>query len=140
MSIMRLFDTVLSLPTTYSKIVAISTCIVVAIAIYRLCFAVHYPRNLPLLGEPEGARAFSWKTRKRYYTDCAALYREAYQKVSKDGSAKVLLTNSEIHDLHFLQSMPEMEKLFSFQVSGLETISSCLKAPCGGFFLALRAS
>lgn len=140
MSIMRLCDVTVLLSNNYSKIVVIFVCIVVATAIHRLCFAVRYPTNLPLLGEPEGVRAFSWKTRKRYYTDCAALYREAYQKVSKDGSAKVLLTNSETHNLHFLQSMPEMEQLFSCQVSDSETISSCLKALCVGPFLALRTS
>ena len=40
-----------------------------------------YP-NVNLVGEPEGRRWFSLKTRWRYYTDCASLYDEAYNKVS----------------------------------------------------------
>ena len=40
--------------------------------------------DVPLVGEPAGCKSFSLRTRWRYYTDCAALYDEAYQNVSLD--------------------------------------------------------
>lgn len=59
-----------------------------ALLIYR-AFAIRYPANLPLVGEPDGKRSFSWRTRWRYYTDCEALYKETYDNV---GSFTPLLT------------------------------------------------
>ncbi|KAF2832599.1 cytochrome P450 [Ophiobolus disseminans] len=41
--------------------------------------------GLPLAGEPDGKQKFSFKTRLRYYYDCAALYTEAYYKFGKKG-------------------------------------------------------
>lgn len=53
-----------------------------AVAVYQAFFAIHYPSNLPLAGEPPGRRWFSLRTRWRYMTDCASLYREVYENVS----------------------------------------------------------
>lgn len=43
---------------------------------------VCYPPNLPRVREPAGATRFSLKTRWAYYTDCKALYKEAYETAS----------------------------------------------------------
>lgn len=43
---------------------------------------VRYPPNLPRVREPAGATRFSLKTRWAYYTDCKALYKEAYDTAS----------------------------------------------------------
>lgn len=43
---------------------------------------VCYPPNLPRVREPAGATHFSLKTRWAYYTDCKALYKEAYETAS----------------------------------------------------------
>jgi hypothetical protein len=51
-------------------------------AIERFFVAVPYPSNIDLVGERPGARRFSLRTRLRYYTDCADLYREAWEEVS----------------------------------------------------------
>lgn len=57
--------------------------------VYQAFFAIKYPANLPLAGEPDGKRIFSWRTRWRYYTDCEALYKETYEKVR---SSTLILT------------------------------------------------
>lgn len=56
----------------------------VLIGLYGLdaLVSVPYPKGVPLLREPPGATRFSLKTRIAYYTDCAALYKEAYENVS----------------------------------------------------------
>lgn len=43
---------------------------------------VRYPPNLPRVREPAGATRFSLRTRWAYYTDCKALYKEAYETAS----------------------------------------------------------
>lgn len=43
---------------------------------------VSYPPNLPRVREPAGATRFSLKTRWAYYTNCKALYKEAYETAS----------------------------------------------------------
>lgn len=43
---------------------------------------VSYPANLPRVREPAGATRFSLRTRLAYYTDCKALYNEAYETVT----------------------------------------------------------
>jgi hypothetical protein len=52
--------------------------------VYKAVLAVgeYDGMGLPLAGEPDGKKKFSMKTRLRYYYDCAALYTEAYHKVS----------------------------------------------------------
>lgn len=60
-----------------------------ALLIYQAFFAIKYPSNLLLAGEPDGKRTFSWRTRWRYYTDCEALYKETYENVR---SSTLLLT------------------------------------------------
>ena len=47
-----------------------------------LLLRVPYPKGIPLLREPEGATWFSLRTRLAYYTNCEALFRDAYQNVS----------------------------------------------------------
>ncbi|MCJ1379500.1 hypothetical protein MMC17_002601 [Xylographa soralifera] len=47
-------------------------------------FSTHYPPNLPRIRE-NGKKRFSLRTRLAYYTDCANLYREAYDTYSKQG-------------------------------------------------------
>ncbi|KFY18173.1 hypothetical protein V492_00108 [Pseudogymnoascus sp. VKM F-4246] len=51
---------------------------------------VCYPPNLPRVREPTGATRFSLKTRWAYYTDCKALYKEAYETYSKNGKICLL--------------------------------------------------
>lgn len=67
--------------TDHVRFVASLLIVVLVLAAWRSCFTVRYPANLPLIGEPEGARRFRWRTRLRYYTDCAGLYNEAYEQV-----------------------------------------------------------
>lgn len=74
-----------SLPNIGDHIGLVIICVVVlaAFTIYQTFFVIHYPSNLPLAGEPPGRRWFSLRTRWRYMTDCASLYREAYENVRK---------------------------------------------------------
>lgn len=37
--------------------------------------------NAPLIGEPEGRKFFSLRTRLRYYLDCENLFKEAFTQV-----------------------------------------------------------
>jgi hypothetical protein len=53
--------------------------LVLAIAI-RQNNAIKYPDNLPRVRE-NGRRRFSLKTRLAYYTDCKAIFQEAYETV-----------------------------------------------------------
>lgn len=48
----------------------------------RFVFGQPMPSGIPLIREPEGARRFSLRTRLAYYTNCEALFREAYENVS----------------------------------------------------------
>jgi hypothetical protein len=59
--------------------------IAVIYTMYRVVSAVgeYEGLGLPLAGEPDGKKKFSFKTRLRYYYDCAALYTEAYHKVRR---------------------------------------------------------
>ncbi|MCJ1396113.1 hypothetical protein MMC18_009002 [Xylographa bjoerkii] len=47
-------------------------------------FSIRYPPNLPRVRE-NGKTRFSLRTRLAYYTDCANLFREAYDTYSKHG-------------------------------------------------------
>ncbi|KAF6818513.1 cytochrome p450 [Colletotrichum plurivorum] len=58
--------------------------------IQKTVYKIPYPKNIPLLGEPEGARRFSMKTAFRYYTDCPGLFRDAYDNYVKKGKPVVL--------------------------------------------------
>lgn len=49
--------------------------------INKTVYKVPYPKNIPLIGEPEGARHFSVSTALRYYSDCSGLFRDAYDNV-----------------------------------------------------------
>ncbi|EXJ89682.1 hypothetical protein A1O3_02749 [Capronia epimyces CBS 606.96] len=71
-------------------ITLIVTAIVAVAVVYQAFFAIRYPASLPLGGEPPGARRFSLRTRWRYYTDCAGLYRQAYEQYTKKGKAVLL--------------------------------------------------
>ncbi|TDZ46961.1 Cytochrome P450 monooxygenase tenB [Colletotrichum trifolii] len=51
---------------------------------------VPMPKGIPLIGEPEGATRFSVRTIARYYTDCAGLFREAYDEYAKKGKPVVI--------------------------------------------------
>jgi hypothetical protein len=55
----------------------------VAAVIYQTFFAIRYPRNLPRIGSPPGARGFTWRTYWKYYTDCQGLFRDAFENVRK---------------------------------------------------------
>ncbi|KAK6822870.1 cytochrome P450 [Apiospora arundinis] len=59
------------------------------VTIYKATFAMGEYGNLglPLAGEPDGKKTFTFKTRLRYYYDCAALYTEAYFRFGKKGEA-----------------------------------------------------
>jgi len=46
---------------------------------------IRYPSNLPLLWEKAGAKQFSLRTRLGFHTDCARLFRDAYELVSHLG-------------------------------------------------------
>jgi hypothetical protein len=61
---------------------AFVACIAIIIVCERFFLGVPYPKGIPLIREPEGARRFSLRTRLAYYTDCEALFREAYQNVT----------------------------------------------------------
>lgn len=65
---------------TWAAVIVTALVICAVLTIYQAFFAIKYPANLPLAGEPDGKRTFSWRTRWRYYTDCEALYEEAYEK------------------------------------------------------------
>jgi hypothetical protein len=63
--------------------IALTAFAVTAILIlaYRALFIIHYPRNLPRVGAAEGV---SWSDmRKRFHTDCTAVFTDAYENVSK---------------------------------------------------------
>ncbi|KPM43041.1 hypothetical protein AK830_g3501 [Neonectria ditissima] len=64
----------------------------VVFAIVFDCFVagVPYPKGVALVREPEGARRFSFRTRLAYYTDCKALYRDAYNNYGKKGLPVVI--------------------------------------------------
>ena len=54
----------------------------IVLYIVSVFISVPYPKGVALIREPPGARRFSWRTRLAYYTDCSALFREAYHEVS----------------------------------------------------------
>ncbi|KXJ88002.1 cytochrome P450 [Microdochium bolleyi] len=62
---------------------------VVVTAVYRAVNAIgdYEGSGLPLAGEADGKKGFRFKTRLRYYYDCAALYTEAYYRFGKKGEA-----------------------------------------------------
>ena len=43
---------------------------------------IRYPTNLPLVWEKAGTKQFSLRTRLAFHTDCARLFRDAYEHVS----------------------------------------------------------
>lgn len=48
--------------------------------VYRVLFPIRYPKSLPRLGSREG---ISWSDmRKKYHTDCLAVFDDAYENVS----------------------------------------------------------
>ena len=55
--------------------------ILAGVYMYRRFFMIHYPAELPRVGGL-GKAGFSLRTRLAYYTDCAGLFREAYERVS----------------------------------------------------------
>ncbi|KAG2412462.1 hypothetical protein HFD88_010019 [Aspergillus terreus] len=98
-----------------------------ALVIYRAFFAIRYPANLPLAGEPDGKRTFSWRTRWRYYTDCEALYKETYDNYTKRGKTVLLPGLGFRHDIVLPQSamrdiMARPEKELSHADAVLELV------------------
>jgi hypothetical protein len=63
--------------------------VVVSATIYKIVFALgdYEKSGLPLAGEPDGKKSFTFRTRLRYYYDCAALYTDAYYRVSQQISS-----------------------------------------------------
>lgn len=59
-----------------------SALVIICLYILDTLISVPYPKGVPLLREPPGARRFSLKTRLAYYSDCASLFQEAYENVS----------------------------------------------------------
>lgn len=88
--VMAILATFLPSLGAYGNLVIVPAIIVAVIVVYQTLFAIHYPANLPLAGEPAGKRWFSWRTRLRYYTDCGALYRETYEQYTRHGKTCVL--------------------------------------------------
>lgn len=66
----------------FSPWVLYGGCAVAVLIIFRWFFSSpQYPASIPRVGEPPGRTWFSPRTTWRYYTDCASLYKEAYDKV-----------------------------------------------------------
>ncbi|CAM1504814.1 Fc.00g024050.m01.CDS01 [Cosmosporella sp. VM-42] len=57
----------------------------VLFAVEQFFLSIPYPPGMPLVREPEGAKRFSLRTRLAYYSDCEALFRDAYLNYSKKG-------------------------------------------------------
>ncbi|CAI7668103.1 unnamed protein product [Penicillium discolor] len=98
-----------------------------ALLIYQAFFAIKYPANLPLAGEPGGKRTFSWRTRWRYYTDCEALYKETYENYTKHGKTVLLPGLGFRHNIVLPQStmrdiMARPEKELSHADAVLELV------------------
>lgn len=86
---MALFENLLSQQQQWGSavyIVLLSALVFVGLYSLNALVSVPYPKSVPLLREPPGATRFSMKTRMAYYTDCASLYREAWENVSNDFS------------------------------------------------------
>ncbi|KAH7163462.1 cytochrome P450 [Dactylonectria estremocensis] len=58
--------------------------------IERYVLDVPYPQGIPIIGQPEGSRRLSLRTRLRYHTDCEGLFREAYNDYVKKGKPVVI--------------------------------------------------
>ncbi|KAJ9262865.1 hypothetical protein DTO021C3_2979 [Paecilomyces variotii] len=104
---MRVFALSLAFPEgneTWAAVIVTALVICAVLTIYQAFFAIKYPANLPLAGEPDGKRTFSWRTRWRYYTDCEALYEEAYEKYTKRGKTVLLPGLGFRHDIILPQS------------------------------------
>jgi hypothetical protein len=73
----------------FSKVGAVQTAVWSTLAVIILGSIVNkltglrYPNNLPRIREREGKTQFSLRTRLSYYTDAKAIFREAYEQVSK---------------------------------------------------------
>ncbi|KAF3799970.1 Cytochrome P450 monooxygenase tenB [Colletotrichum gloeosporioides] len=63
---------------------------VIFFLISRTFYRIPYPEGIALIGEPEGATRFSFRTILRYYTDCPGLFREAFDNYAKKGKAVVI--------------------------------------------------
>ncbi|KAI0131891.1 cytochrome P450 [Xylariales sp. AK1849] len=90
--------------SSYPELVVIGLVLLLACAVYQTFFAIHYPSNLPLVGEPAGRRWFSLRTRWRYLTDCPSLYREAYEKFTKKGKTVLIPGFGVRHEIIMPQS------------------------------------
>ncbi|KAH7140293.1 cytochrome P450 [Dactylonectria estremocensis] len=80
-----LLDHLPSLTSPLGIALIVSACFVLFYLTERFVLTIPYPPGVPLVGEPEGARRFSLRTRVAYYTNCEALFREAYTKYAKKG-------------------------------------------------------
>ncbi|KAF4124822.1 Cytochrome P450 [Geosmithia morbida] len=64
--------------------------VLAAYLIERFITGVAYPPSIPLIREPEGARSFSLRTRISYYTECKAIYEDAWNQYLKHGRPVVV--------------------------------------------------
>ncbi|MCJ1402135.1 hypothetical protein MMC11_005354 [Xylographa trunciseda] len=70
--------------SVFQNVVVDVVLLVAALYFSSRFFTLHYPPNLPRVRE-NGKTRFSLRTRWAYYTDCANLFREAYDTYSKHG-------------------------------------------------------
>jgi hypothetical protein len=70
---------------TYSILESfMATSLLIAIVVYasQRLSSIKYPAELPRVREVAGKTHFSLRTRLAYFTDCEALFREAYEKAN----------------------------------------------------------
>lgn len=72
-----------SLLTPLNLVAAVVVLCLGAFLVERFITGVAYPPSIPLVREPEGARRFSLRTRISYYTECRAVYEDAWNHVSR---------------------------------------------------------
>lgn len=94
----------------------------------EVLFTVHLPKGVPLIREPPGATRFSLKTRLAYYTDCRALFREAYDNVC----CEILLPHGMILTLAYSTQRRARPSSFLALASGQS--SSFPPVPCAGLW------
>ena len=76
----NLLASILNLETYQKALISLFLLILICFTI-RQKFTINYPSNLPRVREKEGRTRFSLKTRLAYFTDCEALFKEAYNTV-----------------------------------------------------------
>ena len=77
---------------TYSLLQSfVAPCLLIAIAAYTFqrLSSLKYPAELPRVREAAGKTRFSLRTRLAYFTDCEALFQEAYEKANNEPWATI---------------------------------------------------